>query len=67
MKILIIMLVTAEFFLTLYTYAQIRDICGHINDTLTMQDIQLAKMHYKIDSCDVATSENSDKQENKKC
>lgn len=49
---------------------QIRDICGHINDTLIMQDIEFAKLYYKIDCCDVATdenkSENSGLQENKK-
>lgn len=58
MIILIIILVTAEFLLTIYTYAQIRDICGHINDTLTMQDIQFAKLFYEL--------ENNEKQENKK-
>lgn len=71
MKVLIIILVSAEFLLTIYTYMQIRDICGHINDTLIMQDIEIAKLYYKI-GCDVATntelnkSGNNSLQENKK-
>lgn len=51
MKILIIILVTVEFIFTIYTYAKIRDICGHINDVLELQDIKFARQYYMLENC----------------
>ncbi len=49
-----------------YSYKVMADIAKHMEETLIQHDIELAKVHYKLNKVSVATSQQTKKQENKK-
>lgn len=49
MKLFMIVCVLVIVGLTAYTYKVVRDIAEHMEDTLVRHDIELARVHYRID------------------
>lgn len=48
-KIICVIIIIFCFLMSIYTYKIIRDICGHINDSLVQFDLELARVNLKLD------------------